>query len=208
MKSKTLLDALTITARLLQELRHTRRMLLFWVLFPVLLLQMDGLEVQGAGTGAEALALPRSGLSGGPGWGDLFRPGAVPAAPLGVAWIDALLFHSLALSAWKQQGAARWSLRVNPSSGNLHPTEAYLLAPAIDGLSPGPGLYHYSPLLHALERRAAVDPDTWAALCGGLPAPCLLLGLSTIAWRATCRDCCAAASTLAIASLGVSLPRA
>lgn len=134
-------------------------------------------------TGAEALALPRSGLSGGPGWGDLFCPGAVPAAPLGVAWIDALLLHSLALSAWKQQGASRWSLRVNPSSGNLHPTEAYLLAPAIDGLSPGPGLYHYSPLLHALERRAAVDPDTWAALCGGLPAPCLLLGLSTIAWR-------------------------
>ena len=65
-----------------------------------------------------------------------------------------------------------------------HPATVHLVgSPAIDGLSPGPGLYHYSPLLHALERRAAVDPDTWAALCGGLPAPCLLLGLSTIAWR-------------------------
>ena len=33
--------------------------------------------------------------------------------------------YSLALSAWKQSGSSRWALRVNPSSGNLHPTEAY-----------------------------------------------------------------------------------
>lgn len=48
MKSKILLDALTITARLLQELRHTRRMLLFWVLFPVLLLLLFGLMYAGS----------------------------------------------------------------------------------------------------------------------------------------------------------------
>ena len=32
-----------------------------------------------------------------------------------------VLRHALGLSAWKQFGASRWSLRVNPSSGNLHP---------------------------------------------------------------------------------------
>src|SRR5580765_1904216 len=37
-----------------------------------------------------------------------------------------LLRHSLGLSAWKRAGGSRWSLRVNPSSGNLHPTEAYV----------------------------------------------------------------------------------
>ncbi len=37
----------------------------------------------------------------------------------------------MALSAWKQHGASKWSLRVNPSSGNLHPTEAYAILPSI-----------------------------------------------------------------------------
>nr|GEX25921.1 putative nitroreductase family protein [Tanacetum cinerariifolium] len=37
-------------------------------------------------------------------------------------------FHNfLALSAWKKSGFSSWSLRVNPSSGNLHPTEAYVV---------------------------------------------------------------------------------
>ena len=34
---------------------------------------------------------------------------------------------SLGLSAWKQFRESSWSLRVNPSSGNLHPTEAYVV---------------------------------------------------------------------------------
>jgi len=40
-----------------------------------------------------------------------------------------ILRYSLGLSAWKQFGASRWALRVNPSSGNLHPTEAYVVLP-------------------------------------------------------------------------------
>ena len=31
--------------------------------------------------------------------------------------------------------ASRWSLRVNPSSGNLHPTEAYIVCGALPGLA-------------------------------------------------------------------------
>ena len=131
--------------------------------------------------GAETLALPRRVIVDGPGYDALFEDGAVAPAPLSLELVDGLLFHGLALSAWKQAGSSRWSLRVNPSSGNLHPTEAYVLAPAIAGL--GAGLYHYSPLLHALERRAEIGDDLWDALTRGLPRPCLLVGLGSIAWR-------------------------
>ena len=133
-------------------------------------------------TGAETLALPRRAQSPGSSFEAVLR-GTVAATPLDLEWLDTFLFHSLALSAWKQTGSSRWSLRVNPSSGNLHPTEAYLLLPAITGLSDAPGLYHYSPLLHALERRATLSAATWHALTNHLPQPCVLVGLSSIAWR-------------------------
>ncbi|HEV3141270.1 MAG TPA: hypothetical protein VGY57_12170, partial [Vicinamibacterales bacterium] len=82
-----------------------------------------------------------------------------------------LLRHSLGLSAWKQAGLSRWSLRVNPSSGNLHPTEAYVVCPlreaqgvvGLPGHGTDPaigsaaGVYHYAPDRHALEERCAVD---------------------------------------------------
>ncbi|WAS96212.1 SagB/ThcOx family dehydrogenase [Nannocystis punicea] len=132
--------------------------------------------------GAERFALPRVHprlVDHGPTWADLFRgTGPVPAA-LDTDLLGSLCFHAFALSAWKQAGASRWSLRVNPSSGNLHPTEVYLLAGPQGGLSEEPGLYHYTPLLHGLERRAALDPRAWQAL--GFPG--LLVGLSSIAWR-------------------------
>ena len=64
--------------------------------------------------------------------------------------IAAFLELSLGLSAWKAVSGSRWSLRMNPSSGNLHPTECYLILPAMGPAETG-GVYHYSPLLHALE---------------------------------------------------------
>jgi len=48
-------------------------------------------------------------------------------APLDARTIAEFCRYSLGLSAWKQFGTSRWSLRVNPSSGNLHPTEGYLV---------------------------------------------------------------------------------
>jgi len=59
-------------------------------------------------------------------------PILLPGRPLAAA---RLLRHSLGLSAWKRLGRAHWSLRVNPSSGNLHPTEAYVIAGPMDGVS-------------------------------------------------------------------------
>ena len=35
--------------------------------------------------------------------------------------------ENVLVPAWKQYGASRWALRVNPSSGNLHPTEAWIV---------------------------------------------------------------------------------
>jgi SagB-type dehydrogenase family enzyme len=61
---------------------------------------------------------------------------------------------SLALSAWKEIPGHRWALRINPSSGNLHPTEAYALLPAMEGLGSRGGAYHYLSRDHALELRS------------------------------------------------------
>jgi SagB-type dehydrogenase family enzyme len=91
-----------------------------------------------------------------------------------------LLRYSLGLSAWKQFRASRWSLRVNPSSGNLHPTEAYVVAGAEWGFANTPAVYHYAPDRHALERRCA-----FGSRAGGeRPAEAAaLVALTSIHWR-------------------------
>src|SRR5437870_12908133 len=72
----------------------------------------------------------------------------------GPAFLSQLLFHSAAISASKRVASTghRYSLRVNPSSGNLHPTEFHFLT---RGLRRWPdGLYHYRPSSHMAEQRA------------------------------------------------------
>ena len=49
---------------------------------------------------------------------------------------------------------SKWTLRMNPSSGNLHPTEGYVICGAIDGLCGTPMVCHYAPKEHGLEVRA------------------------------------------------------
>jgi SagB-type dehydrogenase family enzyme len=117
-----------------------------------------------------------------PAYDALYAPGAVPAAPPDLRALSRLLEHALALSAWKQAGGTRWALRVNPSSGNLHPTEGYVLAGAMAGLE-APGLFHYAPREHALERRADCPPELFARLTRSLPPGALVVGLSSIYWR-------------------------
>ena len=112
-----------------------------------------------------------------------FVPGSIPPARLGRLSLSQLLQDSLALSAWKETGEARWSLRVNPSSGNLHPTEGYLIAGPIEGLHAKAAVYHYAPYEHALERRADLSDQAWAALAGQLPPASVLVGLTSIHWR-------------------------
>lgn len=104
-------------------------------------------------------------------YADLFRPGAVPSQPLTPDSIAVLLELSFGLSAWKGYGGDRWALRCNPSSGNLHPTEAYVAVGKEAGLEAG--IHHYVSHDHALEQRCRAD----------LPLSGLLVGLASIHWR-------------------------
>ena len=134
--------------------------------------------------GAPLLALPREGAVQGVRFDDL---PALSAAPLSLGAAGEFLRCSLGLSAWKQYGAARWALRVNPSSGNLHPTEGYLVAPALAG--DGWSVCHYAPREHALEVRAQLGamaptaaPDG-VVLDGVIPDGVMLVALTSIHWR-------------------------
>ena len=118
-----------------------------------------------------------------PLYDELYKPGAIPAQPVSAASVARLLSLSLAISAWKQLGKTRWALRINPSSGNLHPTEAYLVAGPVDGLTKTPCVFHYAPEVHALERRASLPTAAWETFTAGLRADWLLVGLSSIHWR-------------------------
>ncbi len=107
-------------------------------------------------------------------FGHIQQSGQVQPRPLSIESVGALLQLSLALTAWKESGPDRWSLRANPSSGNLHPTEAYLLCYGIDGVANG--LHHYVSLDHALEHRCAIQ-------YGHTARGRLWIGLSSIHWR-------------------------
>lgn len=97
----------------------------------------------------------------------------------GPASLSQLLFYSASISASKRvpSTGATYALRVNPSSGNLHPTEFHFCT---RGLVEWPdGLYHYRPSSHMAEQRAL--GDFWAKLVS-TDDP-LVFVLTSIAWR-------------------------
>jgi SagB-type dehydrogenase family enzyme len=110
----------------------------------------------------------------------LFEPTPV-RTPLSAGAVGDLLRHSLGLSAWKVFGSSRWSLRVNPSSGNLHPTEAYVVSGPLPGLADDAAVYHYAADSHVLEKRCAFDRRDWTRISEdeGL----VLIALTSIHWR-------------------------
>jgi len=112
----------------------------------------------------------------------LFEGPLLAPAPVSAEAIGDVLRHSLGLSAWKQYGESRWSLRVNPSSGNLHPTEAYLVTGPVAGLAETAAVYHYAPDRHALEERCAFDAAAWRWSVGEAPLVALV-ALTSIHWR-------------------------
>ncbi len=112
-----------------------------------------------------------------------FVVGHIAQAPLDRVSISQFFQDALALSAWKQAGPSRWPLRVNPSSGNLHPTEGYLVAGPIAGLHARPAVYHYTPFEHALELRAELSDKGWLTIAAQLPEGAVLVGLASIYWR-------------------------
>jgi len=141
-------------------------------------------------SGCEIITLPKPGAELGPLFSDLDNPETIPAKPLNMINTGLLLELAFGLSAWKQYGPSRWALRCNPSSGNLHPTEAYLISTGDDrtrsrrvsGIHTIPGdnfiksgVYHYVSHDHSLEQRCR--------FAGILPDSGILIGLSSIHWR-------------------------
>ena len=105
-------------------------------------------------------------------WPQLDQPR--PPRDFTLASLGSLLRLCAGITAWKQYGPSRWSLRAHPSSGNLHPTETWSVSAGVAGLADG--LHHYQPRDHSLERRAWNDASAPAT-------PGVWLGYSSIAWR-------------------------
>jgi SagB-type dehydrogenase family enzyme len=120
-----------------------------------------------------------------PLYADLYHPGAIASAKVTLRTLSRFFEYALAISAWKQSAKVRWALRTNPSSGNLHPTEGYLLIDRMPGLSPFPGLYHYAPKEHALELRAELPQQSFTSLMQEFPANAFLIGWTSVNWRET-----------------------
>lgn len=104
----------------------------------------------------------------------------LPAAPLLKESISQLLQFSMGIAAWKSSNGSRWAVRANASSGNLHPTESYLILPPIlEEQQEKSCVYHYAPKDHSLEELAAFRSDFWS----DLPEGSFLLALSSVSWR-------------------------
>ena len=117
--------------------------------------------------GVPVVALPRGAPADTVPYEALFDGSAQPV-PISEPSIGEFLRCSMGLSAWKQYGASRWALRVNPSSGNLHPTETYLIREG--------RVHHYAPRGHALEERCVFD-------AAGDEGTSFLVALTSIHWR-------------------------
>ncbi|MGH7209411.1 MAG: SagB/ThcOx family dehydrogenase, partial [Nitrospiraceae bacterium] len=118
-----------------------------------------------------------------PPYEHLYRTGTIASSPITIRTLSRFFEYALALSAWKQAGDVRWALRSNPSSGNLHPTEGYLLIEGLPGIASTPGLYHYAPKEHGLERRVDCSQDTYNRLMKDFPPRAFLVGLTSVHWR-------------------------
>jgi SagB-type dehydrogenase family enzyme len=101
------------------------------------------------------------------------------AAGDGPAFLSQVLFYSAAISAAKRVPSTgyKYALRVNPSSGNLHPTEFHFITRGLRNWADG--LYHYRASSHMAEQRAVGLFDV-----GGtrISAPIVFV-LTSIAWR-------------------------
>jgi SagB-type dehydrogenase family enzyme len=124
--------------------------------------------------GAPLRDLPRVPLATDIPYAALFT-NEVPPQPITQHSVGEFLRCSMGLSAWKQYGQSRWALRVNPSSGNLHPTEAWIVH---DGR-----ICHYAPREHALEERCVFDSRTQKIRAGDTPQDHFLVALTSIVWR-------------------------
>lgn len=133
--------------------------------------------------GAEWLKLPLASADRTPAYDRLFVPAGVSPREVTQASVGELFQYSLGITARRELRGSRWALRANPSAGNLHPTEGYLVCGPVEGVAAAPGVYHYAPDRHGLERRTSFSAETWQRLMAGFPEGSFLVGLSSIHWR-------------------------
>ena len=133
--------------------------------------------------GAQIIQLEKVAMTERPYFSEALERGLTSMAPWNFTSLSQLFFDCLALSAWKSFQGSQWALRVNPSSGNLHPTEGYLISGPLEGLSTAPAVYHYCPSIHALEERVRLPMKAWETMCDGFGKQTIFIGLSSIYWR-------------------------
>ena len=97
----------------------------------------------------------------------------------GPDFLSQLLFYSAAISATKRVSSSgyEYALRVNPSSGNLHPTEFHFVTRGLNGWPDG--LYHYDPSRHMAEQRGR---GTFERMMASSHGPIVFV-LTSIVWR-------------------------
>jgi SagB-type dehydrogenase family enzyme len=133
--------------------------------------------------GSRLLSLPLTEKGPDLNYQDLYERKNITPQAFSLKNISTLLEFSLGLSAWKSYGGASWALRMNPSSGNLHPTEAHLILPPLPETDNHGGVYHYNPFRHGLEQRTAFDAGFWSMIRDYFPTEGFFIGLSSIYWR-------------------------
>lgn len=106
---------------------------------------------------------------------EIFDEDTAEKAPLCIESISQFFQFSLGLAAIKSYEGQSWALRCNASSGNLQPTESYILANDIEGIEDG--LYHYGVKNHNLELLAKSKGQL------DIPKDSFVVGLTSIVWR-------------------------
>ena len=134
-------------------------------------------------SGASLVRLPLPDAQRAPPYWRLYVADSMESVPLSLDSLSLFFRYALSLTAWKRVHETTWSLRANPSSGNLHPTEGYALLPPVDAIHDRPGVYHYAPKEHGLECRSEIAPSVWTALMAAFPKSSFLVGLSSVHWR-------------------------
>ncbi|MBU0721070.1 SagB/ThcOx family dehydrogenase [bacterium] len=109
----------------------------------------------------------------------LIFTGDVPSAPLLINSVSQFLQFSMGISAIKSNGMDEWALRCNASSGNLHPSETYLILPPMDGIDTKTSVSHYAPKNHSLEIIDSFESGMWKKL----PQGSFFVALSSIVYR-------------------------
>ena len=133
--------------------------------------------------GVRTIPLPLANTDPESGYFGLFKGGSDNFRSFSLQNIAAFLELSMGLSAWKSYAGSSWVLRMNPSSGNLHPTETHLVLPPIPENSNQGGVFHYNPFLHSLEPRTAFNETFWQRIHQHFTLKGFLVGLTSVYWR-------------------------